>query len=61
MPTSRIRSLNNQIKAITEQQQVKYLNVFDSMLDENDVLKKAYSTDGIHLTQVGYQAWASTL
>ncbi len=41
MPIFRIRSLNNQIKIITEQEQIKYLNVFDSMLDSNDVLKKS--------------------
>lgn len=61
MPTSRIRSLNNQIKEIANEEQVKYLDVFGTMLDENDILKKEYSTDGIHLTQRGYTQWANSL
>ena len=45
----------------TSYMQVEYIPVFDSLLDEAGQLKPTYTTDGLHLSVLGYQALSSTL
>ena len=45
----------------TSYMQVEYIPVFDSLLDEAGQLKPTYTTDGLHLSVLGYQVLSSSL
>ena len=44
-------------------QNYEYLLIGDELpqADENNLLVKEYSTDGLHLTEKGYEIWTNTL
>ena len=41
--------------------QVEFVPVFDSLTDQEDQLKKEYTTDGLHLSVTGYQVLTKAL
>lgn len=49
-----IKTTNKQLKKICEENNYKYLDLFD-ILEENDMLANIYSKDGIHLSDEGYE------
>lgn len=57
----RIRSLNEELKIIAEQEEVHYLNLHPLFTDNQGNLKPELSTDGLHLNQQGYLVWSSGL
>ena len=49
-----IKKTNKKLKKICEKYNYKYLNVY-SILQEEDILIKKYSNDGLHLNEEGYR------
>ena len=56
-----IKSINKEIKQMCLQNGVTYINVFDSRTDEEGNLKKLYTKEGLHLTNLGYLRVTSVL
>lgn len=56
-----IRSVNEQIKALTETLDVPFIDIHSLLADEEGQLKKEYSADGLHLTPLGYEVWSQAL
>jgi lysophospholipase L1-like esterase len=61
LPSDRIQSLNQDIAAIAQQEQVGYLDLQTVFTDETGVLQRELTTDGIHLSAQGYAVWRSVL
>lgn len=61
IPQERIRNLNQQIAIIAQQEGAGYLNLYTSFVDDRQQLQRELTTDGIHLTQLGYYLWQSAL
>lgn len=56
-----IRQLNQQLEVIAKEEGVDYLDLYPSFADANGDLLPDLSTDGLHLSQKGYQVWRSRL
>ena len=61
IPSSRVRSLNEKIKAIARQEGAYYLDLFAFFIDGEDRLNRGLTTDGLHLNPQGYQVWQMAL
>ncbi|NEQ04832.1 MAG: hypothetical protein F6K37_02175 [Moorea sp. SIO4E2] len=57
----RIRNLNQQIAQIAQQEGAAYLNVHKLFTDSKGQMQHNLTTDGIHLTPLGYQVWQEAL
>ncbi|MEO0456563.1 MAG: GDSL-type esterase/lipase family protein [Cyanobacteria bacterium P01_A01_bin.114] len=57
IPSDRIRALNAQIAQSAQAQGVVYLDLHPSFTDEVGNLRYELTTDGIHLSRLGYQVW----
>ena len=57
IPSDRIRNLNRQIEQKSQGQQVVYLDLHPSFTDDIGDLRYELTTDGIHLSRLGYQVW----
>lgn len=53
--------LNAALKDIALNRKVKYIDVYESLIDDAKKLKKEYTFDGVHLTAQGYYKWAEVL
>lgn len=51
---STIIDVNSGIRTLCEENEVTYINVYDSLLDTDGNLKKVYTKEGLHLTDLGY-------
>ena len=49
-----ISELNSKIKELCYQENVTYINVYDKLLDDEGKLKEKYTTDGLHISHLGY-------
>ena len=59
---AKIMEINAEIeKALKNEKNVTYIDLFSLLKDENNLLVKEYSTDGLHLTEKGYEIWTNTL
>lgn len=58
---STVKELNNRIKAIAENEDAVYLDLWPALADSAGKLKRAYTNDGLHLNGAGYRAWASSI
>lgn len=56
-----IKDLNEKLKLYASEQEIEFINLFDSFLDENGKLNKKYTNDGLHLLGEGYMHWYSIL
>ena len=54
MDNEMIIELNNRIKELCNEKDVTYINVYDSLTDSNGYLKELYTTDGLHISNLGY-------
>ena len=54
-PNVKIPKLNKMIKRYAEESGAYYLDYFTALEDGNNGMIKEYTTDGVHLTLVGYQ------
>jgi lysophospholipase L1-like esterase len=61
IPNQRIADLNQQLAAIAQQSGVSFLNLHDQFTDANAHLRPELTTDGIHLTALGYAIWQEAL
>ena len=50
----KIKEINIKIKDICKENDVTYINVYDSLLDDGGNLKEVYTKEGLHLTDLGY-------
>jgi lysophospholipase L1-like esterase len=58
--TQRIAEVNVLLRAANSKDFI-VIDTFNEMADERDALPDSYTTDGVHLTELGYQKWASFL
>ena len=56
-----IRQLNEGIAALAEAHDMTYVDLHSAFADETGMLRAEYSYDGLHLTELGYQAWQELL
>jgi lysophospholipase L1-like esterase len=61
IPNSRIRELNQELKAIADNEGVIYLDLYPLFADSDGNLKTELSTDGLHLSPQGYLVWRNAL
>ncbi|NEP16430.1 MAG: lysophospholipase [Leptolyngbya sp. SIO4C1] len=57
IPSDRIRALNRQIAQTARTQGVVYLDLHPSFTDNVGDLRYELTTDGLHLSRLGYQVW----
>lgn len=48
-------------EGLTKLKHIIYLDLYHALLDDHDALKRLWTTDGIHLSQSGYQIYAKLL
>jgi len=61
IPNERIRKLNEQISIIAQQEGAGYLNMHNLFADSQGQMRQDLTTDGLHLTQRGYEVWQDAL
>ncbi len=60
--TPKVPVINQLLKAYCQAQGLTYIDIFPHMVTGNTyVLKRAYTTDGLHLNEAGYDAWSRVL
>ena len=57
----RIQRINAEIKKIVSEFGYEYVNIYDSLTDENGLLDEKYTPDGIHLDRHGYKGWTKIM
>lgn len=58
---SRIRAINERLKAIAKQEDVIFLDLYPLFADSEGNLKRELSSDGLHLNPQGYLVWRNAL
>lgn len=58
---SKIKDINKDLKIVCQKNNVQYIHVYDSLTDKDGNLKERYTTDGLHLTNLGYLKVSSVL
>lgn len=58
---SRIRQLNQQLQNIATKEDVKYLDLYPLFTNQQGNLRPEFSTDGLHLSPIGYVVWRTAL
>ncbi|WP_392531515.1 SGNH/GDSL hydrolase family protein [Nostoc sp. C117] len=58
---SRIRHINAQLAQIAKQEGANYLNIYSWFTDMEGNLRPELTTDGLHLSQDGYDVWRTAL
>jgi len=61
IPNSRIRELNERLKAIAKEENVIYLDLYPLFADAEGNMKTDLSTDGLHLSPQGYAVWRNAI
>jgi hypothetical protein len=61
IPNSQIIQLNQELKILAQQQGVIYLDFHSRFSDHSGNLQSKFTTDGLHLSPVGYQVWQFAL
>lgn len=61
IPNDRIRSINQRLAAIAEQERSSYLDLYSLFMDRAGNLRPDLTTDGLHLSHRGYQVWQQVL
>ncbi|MBW4426609.1 MAG: G-D-S-L family lipolytic protein [Nostoc desertorum CM1-VF14] len=61
LSNSRIRQINTQLTLIAKQEGANYLNIYSWFTDMEGNLRSELTTDGLHLSQEGYDVWRSAL
>ena len=49
-----IKELNNKIKILCKENKIQYIDVYNSLLDNDGNLKDIYTNEGLHLSDLGY-------
>lgn len=53
--TPRIIKLNEKLKKYGKENNITIINLYDKFVDKNNYIKKKYTTDGVHVTDEGYE------
>ncbi|HEY9658475.1 MAG TPA: SGNH/GDSL hydrolase family protein [Allocoleopsis sp.] len=61
LPSDRIRRLNYSIAMTTKREGVFFLNLQPAFTDEDGLLRRDFTTDGLHLNARGYETWQSVI
>lgn len=61
IPNSRIRELNERLRAIALEENVIYLDLYPLFADADGNMKTELSSDGLHLNPQGYLVWRNAL
>ncbi|MEH2058809.1 MAG: SGNH/GDSL hydrolase family protein [Nostoc sp.] len=61
LSNSRIRHINIQLTLIAKQEGANYLNIYSWFTDMEGNLRPELTTDGLHLSQEGYDVWRTAL
>ncbi|MEY2977951.1 MAG: SGNH/GDSL hydrolase family protein [Prochlorotrichaceae cyanobacterium] len=61
IPNDRIRRLNEQLAVMAQQEGVKYLDLYSHFADARGEMRPELTTDGLHLSAMGYGIWQSVL
>ncbi len=61
LPNTRIRLINLELAAIAKSEGATYLDLNSSFTNDEDMLRRELTTDGIHLSPMGYQLWRKAL
>lgn len=61
LTNKRVIELNQKIKKVCEESGVTYIDMFNVLSDKEGNLKELYSTDGLHLNNLGYLRVTSVL
>jgi len=56
-----IMELNKALRTMAAEAQVRYVDIYPSLLDGQQQLDARYTYDGLHLSGLGYQAWVACL
>ncbi|WP_242156307.1 GDSL-type esterase/lipase family protein [Aestuariivivens sediminis] len=56
-PNQSIKEINDQLKRISTEENIVFIDLFSSFIDESGTLDKVYSLDGLHLNGLGYLKW----
>ena len=51
---SKIKKLNKKLETTCLEKNITYINVYNSLLNEDGELKESYTIDGVHLNDLGY-------
>ena len=54
-PAKKIVELNKMINKYAKENSISYINYYLKMVDNHGGLKQEYTTDGVHLTKIGYE------
>ncbi len=49
-----IKIINEGLKALTEEKNITYIDVYSYLINDNGDLKLEYTTDGLHISPLGY-------
>jgi lysophospholipase L1-like esterase len=60
-PNLELILLNTALAEEARRRGLDFIDLFPDMSDENDQLRLDYTSDGLHLTRLGYEAWAEGL
>ena len=67
LPTSniklitKIKAVNDQLKNNAGSETYTLIDLHSFFSDENDLIKKEFTSDGVHLTEEGYNLWVSVV
>jgi lysophospholipase L1-like esterase len=59
--TDLIIELNGRLQALAKEFGFTYIDLFTPLADNNNLLLRRYSIDGLHLSYEGYRIWAETI
>lgn len=59
--TEKIKSVNKSLLELAMKTGYGYIDLFDLMCDNKDLLRKDLSVDGLHLNYAGYMIWADAI
>ncbi|WP_088240505.1 GDSL-type esterase/lipase family protein [Calothrix rhizosoleniae] len=61
LPNHYIRYINKQLAMVAKQEGAKFINIHHWFIDFQGNLRPELTTDGLHLSQQGYEVWRSAL
>jgi beta-glucosidase len=57
----KIKQLNSDLSTFDNGKNIRFLDMTSHFLDADHINKEMYNTDGFHLSEGGYRAWAETM
>ncbi|MFB2836722.1 SGNH/GDSL hydrolase family protein [Floridanema evergladense] len=61
IPISRIQQLNQELAAIAQEEEVRFLDLYPLFTNAHGYLRADLTTDGLHLNRQGYLVWRSAM